>query len=97
MDQLWPVIGPGTGWAAFLLLAFLVLRAIVKGDLIPRSTHDEKIHEANEWRAESRIKDAQIAEKDRQLAHMGEVGRLMKAVLAAIQSRTGIRVEDEGT
>lgn len=65
MEQLpWPAIGSGAGYAAFMVLAFLVLRAVVKGDWIPRATHEREVnaahHEANEWRAEGRIKDQAI-------------------------------------
>lgn len=60
----WDAIGSGAGWAAFLTLVFLVLRAVVKGDWIPRSTHERELdaaqHDANEWRAEGRIKDQVI-------------------------------------
>jgi hypothetical protein len=30
--------------------------------LVPRKTYDDKAHEADEWRTESRIKDQQIHE-----------------------------------
>lgn len=65
MDTIpWPLIGYGTGWAAFFTLVFLILRAVVKGDWIPRSTHERELdaahHDANEWRTEGRIKDQAI-------------------------------------
>lgn len=65
---------------------------ILSGRLVPRRTYDDAVHEKNEWKAESRIKDAQMAkrdeqlgEKDRQLAHLGEVGRTVEALASAIQ------------
>lgn len=86
VDQLWPVIGPGAGWAAFLMLSFLVLRAVVKGDLIPRSTHEEKAHEANEWRAEGRIKDqAIIATLDQVKNAVEEQGETLHHFIASLQ------------
>ena len=51
------------------------------------------VHEKNEWRAEGRIKDQQlqvqgeeIAEKNRQLSHLGEVGRTTIATLDAVRA-----------
>lgn len=77
-----PQVGLGTGWA---LLAVVVI-FIMRGSLVPRRALDDVIHDRDEWRAESRIKDAQIAEKDGQLRHMGEVGELQKRILGAIQA-----------
>ena len=55
------------------------------GRLVPRREVERVEHDRDEWRAESRIKDSQIAEKDAQLKHMGEVGRQMRRVLTAVQ------------
>ena len=55
------------------------------GRLVPRREVERVEHDRDEWRTESRIKDAQIAEKDAQLLHMGEVGRQMRRVLTAVQ------------
>jgi hypothetical protein len=67
----WPqAIAATGGW----VLAFFFVGLVYRGRLIPRSTHDEVVHDRNEWRAESRIKDQQIAEKDTQLAHLRQVG-----------------------
>ena len=106
MDSIpWAVIGPLSGWGAFITLAFLVLRVVVRGDLIPRTTHERELrqereareraeHDTAEWRTEGRVKDAQIAEKDKQLQHMGEVGRLVAKWTEALQNVTGVRVDD---
>lgn len=76
-----PQIGLGSGWAAFIVVMLLIAR----GQLIPRRTHEDTIHDRDEWRAESRIKDAQLAEKDGQLRELSEVGRAVNAVMRAIQ------------
>lgn len=91
MDSIpWEIVGPWSGWAAFLSLAWFTVRGVQRGDLVPRKTHERELdrseHDANEWRTEGRIKDAQIAEQARQLSHMGEVGRTMEQVLGALQS-----------
>lgn len=70
----------GAGWSLFALAGL----AVIKGQLVPRKTHQDVLHDRDEWRAESRIKDAQIAEKDRQLGHLAEVGETQKAVLHAV-------------
>ena len=80
-----PNVGLGSGWALAALFGVLVYR----GHLVPRKTHEQRVediaHDRNEWRAESRIKDAQIAKKDEQLGYMREVGEANRAVLTAIQ------------
>lgn len=69
---------------------------ILTGKLIPRRTYDDKVHEADEWRTESRIKDQQLAErdlqlreKDLQLRHLSEVGKTVDQIMRAIGTRTG--------
>lgn len=66
-----PQVGLGSGWAAFLVVMFLVAR----GQLIPRRTHEDIVG----------IKDQQLAEKDKQLGELAEVGRAVDAVMRAIQ------------
>jgi hypothetical protein len=53
---------------------------------------DRNDHDRQEWRTESRIKDAQMAEKDaqlaeqaKQLAAVAEIGRTLDSVLTAIR------------
>ena len=72
----------GIGIAGLLVLAFVLLS---RGVLVTRREVERLEHDRDEWRAESRIKDQQIAEKDAQLRHMGEVGRQVKRVMAALQ------------
>lgn len=75
-----PTVGLGSGWAGLLLVAVLVFR----GTLVPRRTLDDVLHDRDEWRAESRIKDTQLSEKDVQLRAVGEVGELSKQILTAL-------------
>lgn len=77
-----PHVGWGSGWAVTLL--FVV--AILRGDLVPRRTHDDALHDRNEWRGESRIKDQQIHVKDEQLRHLAEVGRTVESIMSALRS-----------
>lgn len=76
-----PQVGLGSGWAGLLVVVIFIIR----GALVPRRSLEDVIHDRDEWRAESRIKDAQIAEKNEQLRHMGEVGRTVEAILGALQ------------
>jgi hypothetical protein len=39
---------------------------IMTGRWVPRRTYDDKVHEADEWRIESRIKDQQVKELSEQ-------------------------------
>lgn len=82
----------GSGWLLASITVYLLIRGYTSGRTVPRSTLDDVIHDRNEWRSESRIKDsqiagkdAQLAEKDRQLEYMAEVGETMKAVLTSVQ------------
>jgi hypothetical protein len=75
-----PQVGLGSGWA----LAAVFVALVYWGKLIPRSTHDDVVHDRDEWRTESRIKDAQIHEKDEQLRHMGEVGRTVDHIMRSL-------------
>lgn len=85
LDQIpFETLGIGSGW--FLVGVFVLL--IYRGNLVPRSTHEDALHDRDEWRAESRIKDAQIAEQNKQLGHMAEVGQTVEAVMRAIQQPT---------
>ncbi len=77
----WPAITAASGgWA----LAGLAVLAIITGRLVPRSTLEDVIHDRNEWRAESRIKDQQIAVKDDQLDHMAEVGITVNTIMRSL-------------
>ena len=76
-----PQVGLGLGWLVAVAFTFALLR----GQLVPRRTLDDQIHETNEWRAESRIKDAQIAEKDRQLRTIDKLSELVSATMRSIQ------------
>jgi hypothetical protein len=72
--EFWAGLGVGSGWA----LAAYFMRLVYVGKLVPA-------HDRDEWRAESRIKDTQIAEKDKQLDHLKEVGHAVNAVMRAVQ------------
>lgn len=79
------------GWLLAAVVVIAVVTSMIRGKLVPRSSLDDAIHDRDEWRAESRIKDSQIAlkdqqlaTKDQQLAHLSEVGETQKAVLAAL-------------
>lgn len=84
----WGAFSVATG--GWLLVAIYVV-AMLRGRIVPRSTLEDAIHDRNEWQAESRIKDTQIALKDEQIAtkdkqldHLAEVGETQKALLNAL-------------
>lgn len=70
----------GGGWALTGVAVWMVLT----GRLVPRATHEEVVHDRNEWRAEGRIKDQQLLEKDIQLRHMGEVGETVNTIMRSL-------------
>lgn len=81
MDSLPPFLLDGSVSA---FIGIVVVWAIISGRLVPRRTFDDQVHEANEWRTESRLKDQQIAEKDTQLRSLAEVARTVDRVLHAL-------------
>lgn len=87
-----PEVGVGSGWAVVAVGVVYILR----GKLVPRATLDDAIHDRDEWRTESRLKDAQIAEKDEQLRHMGEVGRNVLAIMRGLRASSGSPFDEEG-
>lgn len=77
-------------------LAGLAVLLILTGRLIPRSTYDDKVHEANEWRSESRIKDQQILELTEQNRSMLRAfGPTLTDFLAGLR-RAGVGTREEG-
>lgn len=85
---------PYVGLSAPAIVGILVL-FIATGRLVPRRTYDDKVHEAGEWRAEARIKDAQLAEKDKQLRHMAEVGETVKDIMRSLPRAAAQPPHDE--
>jgi uncharacterized protein HemX len=79
-----PIEALGNGIGAIGLVVLFAL-ALGTGRLFIKRQYDEAIHDRDEWRAESRVKDAQIAEKDTQLRHMAEVGKNFDAIMRALQ------------
>lgn len=69
-----------------------IVLAIARGWLVTARELSNVVHDRDEWRAESRIKDQQIAEKDEQLRHLREVGELTKTVL---EVGTAVRQEPQ--
>lgn len=79
-------LGIGSGW----MLVGVAVWMLYTGRLIPKRMHDEKVHEANEWRTESRIKDQQIAELSDSLRTLGgEMAPLVETTMRQIQKRSG--------
>lgn len=72
----------GTGVVGLCVLFFL---GLATGRIFTKRQYDEVIHDRDEWRSEARLKDAQIAEKDRQLGHMEQVGRTVEQFTRGLQ------------
>lgn len=95
----WGLIGPWSGWAAFLALALLNLRAIWGGAVVPRPTHREAVdraeHDANEWRTEGRIKDqAILVELESIKSTVEQTGKTLHSFIAGVQRAGGLGGED---
>lgn len=72
------------------VLVGLFVVAILRGLLVPRSILEDTRADRDSWREESRVKDQMIAEKDKQLDALAEVGETQKSVLQAL-ARMGER------
>lgn len=75
----WPAITAASGgW----LLAFVVLwrtnRKLTDGELVSRREHEQALKAID-------VKDAQIAEKDKQLAALEQVGRTVEQFTRGLQ------------
>lgn len=80
----------GTGWAIVTLYTVAILR----GRIVPRKTHEDTIHESQEWRTESRIKDQQIAElTDQNSKMLNAFGPTLTDFLRGLR-RAGLGTED---
>ena len=82
MDAIPPALVDGVGVVAVVLIVGWLMWT---GRLVTRREVERVEHDRDEWRAESRIRDAEVAEKNKQLEHVAEVGITMKAVLGALQ------------
>lgn len=76
-----------TPLGALCLVLAVPYLLIARGKLVPRSTLDDMVHDRDEWRGESRLKDAQLAEKDKQLAHLEAVGHTVNAIMRSVQAK----------
>ena len=76
----WSWVGDHSGWVVVLF----VIWCLITDKLVWHKRLDDKAHEANEWRTESRIKDQQIREQEIQLGHLAEVGKTVDAIMRSI-------------
>lgn len=77
-------------------LVGLFVLAILTGRLVPRRTYDDKVHECNEWRAESRIKDQQLLEVTEQNTKMlNAFGPTLTAFLRELRHTANIQANND--
>jgi hypothetical protein len=84
MDAIPPGLLDGLSTVGLVILFAL---GLATGRLFTRRQYDEVTHDRDEWRTESRLKDAQIAEKDVQLRHLAEVGKTVEQLARGLQQR----------
>ena len=66
-------------------ICVLILLALARGWLVTGRELANVVHDRDEWRTESRIKDQQIAEQAAQLEHLAEVGRTVEQLARGLQ------------
>jgi hypothetical protein len=78
-----PIVQLGP-WGLFLLLVFLVVRAMVKGDLVPRKTHEDALHNADMWRAAHMISEQARQEERDQKRELLDYAKLGTRAIASL-------------
>lgn len=90
------ILGIPVGLLAPSALAGLAVLLVLTGHIIPKRTHDETIHDRDEWRAESRVKDQQILELTEQNQKMlNAFGPTLTDFLAGLR-RAGVGTREDG-
>lgn len=88
-----PLVGYGTGWAVAIYFFTLMMR----GRMFTAAAMEKAEHEANEWRAEGRIKDQVIITTLEHIdAKVTEQGKSLHAFMGALQKATQIDPTDDG-
>lgn len=82
-------IGISSGWALFGLLSFLIVRAFVRGDAVPRRILEDALHDRDEWRAAHRISESARVESATHTTVQAEAARTMSQLMNEIQDRIG--------
>lgn len=80
-----PIVELGP-WALFLLTVFFIMRAVSKGDWVPRKTYEDTIHDRDMWRAAHMTSEAARQEERDQKRELLEHARVSAAVLRSLPS-----------
>lgn len=83
-----PIVQLGP-WALFLLLVFLVVRAVVKGDLVPRKTHEDTLNERDMWKAAYMLDEQALQEERDQKRELMAAARLGAQVMGSLPLAPG--------
>lgn len=67
-----------------LIVLFAI--ALARGWVVTSREHDNLLKDRDEWRSESKLKDAQLDEKDTQLRHLAEVGHTVDSIMSALRN-----------
>lgn len=88
----WPAITAATGgWVLLGFVVITIIRAYTRGDIVPRRTHDDIIHDRDEWRTAHRISETARVEGDVQRTHLAESARTLNQLMSEMQERLGVR------
>lgn len=74
-------VGP---WGLFLLLVFLVVRAVVKGDLVPRQTYQDILTDRDQWRSAHQTSEQARQEERQQKRELLEYAKLGTHVVSSL-------------
>lgn len=80
-------LGP---WGLFLLLVFLIVRAVVKGDLVPRQTYQDILTDRDQWRAAHQTSEIARQEERAQKRELLEYAKLGTHIVSSLP-----KVEDK--
>jgi len=76
-------LGIGSGWALVALVVVLIYR----GQLVPRRTYDDVVHDRNEWRTAHRISESARMEGESHQRVMAETATTMNQLMHEMQER----------
>lgn len=73
-------------WGLLLLLVSLIVRAVLKGDLVPRKTHEDILHDRDMWRSAHMVSEQARQEERDQKRELLTYAKLTTHVVSSLPS-----------
>lgn len=72
------------GWMMCVVLLLVLLRALIRGDLVSRRTHEDTLHDMEMWRAAHMVSEQARQEERDQKRELMVAARLGAAVMTSL-------------